>query len=84
MYKGSAIYRLTFLGKKIARSVRPSNRESAIDYLYSSTGRTSSLEDLALHCFGGNGSRARITLSRLERRGLVEELTSEKRRMNDW
>jgi len=84
MYKGSAIYRLTFLGKKIARGVRPSNREAALDYLYSSTGRTSSLEDIALHCFGGNGPRARVILNKLERRGLVEELTSEKRRMSEW
>lgn len=73
MYKGNSLYRITNVGRKLVRNIRPANRNTVLDFIYPSGSAT--LEDVANNCFGGSGSRARMALRKLERKGLVEELT---------
>lgn len=73
MYRGNSLYRITNVGKKLVRNIRPANRNAVLDFIYPSGSAT--LEDVANNCFNGSGSRARIALRKLERKGLVEELT---------
>ena len=73
MYRGNSLYRITNVGRKLVRNIRPGNRNVVLDFIY--PGGSATLEDVASNCFNGSGSRARMALRQLERKGLVEELT---------
>ena len=70
MYRGEEIWRITSAGKRVAKNIRPSGRVEVLDFLYGPGSAT--LEEIALHCYGGRGDRARIDLKRLARQRLVE------------
>jgi len=70
MYRGEELWRITNGGRKVAKNIRPSGRTAVLDFLYGPGSAT--LEEIAIHCYGGNGQAARMELKRLARQRLVE------------